>query len=176
MISFSEATSLYFYSALLQGNAALITLVAMFLVYRKQYLDAIFDNLEKRTIDYLSKIANVATNYSDIFHFEKFNNELCKDLDSTSKEKFKNVTEHSSWIARFDELRDANKKRGELWQNAVMPIRLVFIILGASVIMLPLSDQIHVSAWLESLSFLVYVSSEIITLRLLFKFIKGQFV
>jgi len=175
MILFSESTSLYFYSALLQGNAALITLVAMFLVYRKQYLDAVFDNLEKRIIDYLSKVANIATNYSDIFHFEKFDEGLCKDLDEPNKQKIKKVLETTSWCARFNELRDAEKKRKDLWQDAVVPIRLVFIILGASVIMLPLSDQVHHYVWFESISFIVFVLSEIFTLKLLYKFIKGQF-
>lgn len=176
MIPFSDSTSLYFYSALLQGNAALVALVAMFLVYQKQHLDSEFDRLESIIIDYLCKTANVIVNYGNIFKFEKYSEDICKDLDEGSKVKLKNTLGHSSWAARFEELKNVDSRRNTLWSGALPSIRLIFIILGASVIMLPLSDQIHGFVRLEAVSFVVYVMAEIFALVSLFKFIKGQFV
>lgn len=176
MIPFSDSTSLYFYSAILQGNAALVTLVAMFLVYRKQYLDSVFDRIEKIMINHLQSTVKISVNFGDIFAFEKYDEKYCQNLSDETKTKLKKVLENSSWVARFEELKSVDIQRKTLWSSALPPIRLIFIILGASVIMLPLSDQIHGFARMEALSFVVYVLAELFTLGLLFRFTKGQFV
>lgn len=176
MIPFSDSTSLYFYSALLQGNAALVALVAMFLVYQKQHLDSEFDRIEKIIINHLQSTAKISVNFGDIFEFEKYDEKYCQNLSDEAKTKYKKILENSSWVARFEELKNVDSQRKTLWSSALPPIRLIFIILGASVIMLPLSDQIHGFVILEAISFIVYVLAEIYALCSLFKFIKGQFV
>lgn len=176
MIPFSDSTSLYFYSALLQGNAALVALVAMFLVYRKQYLDSAFDRIEKIMINHLQSTTKLTANFGNIFDLEKYDEKYCQNLSDEAKTKFKKVLENSSWAARFEELKNVDSRRSTLLSSALLSIRLIFIILGASVIMLPLSDQIHGFVILEAISFIVYVLAEIYALCSLFKFIKGQFV
>lgn len=176
MILFSDSTSLYFYSALLQGNAALVTLVAMLLVYRKQYLDSVFDRIEKIMINHLQSTAKVTANFGDIFDFEKYDEKYVQNLSNETKIKLKKVLENSSWASRFEELKNVASRRNTLWSGALPSIRLIFIILGASIIMLPLSDQIHGFVRLEAIFFVVYVIAEILALVSLFKFIRGQFV
>lgn len=172
--NFSSSTSLYFYSALLQGNAALIALVAVFLIYRKQYLDSSFDKIEKMLVNYLAKKVNVVLNYGSIFYFEVYSEAQWLGVDESAKESAKSVMTHNSWASRFGELKYIEKTRKDLWNNASGSIVSIFSILIASVFMLPLSDLVHSFFWVESTSFLLFVIVEILTLVALFRFIKGQ--
>ncbi|OGJ51555.1 hypothetical protein A2335_03720 [Candidatus Peregrinibacteria bacterium RIFOXYB2_FULL_32_7] len=170
----SSSTSLYFYSAFLQGNAALIGLIAIFIVYKKQYLDSSFDRLEKIIINYIHKAIGITLNYGNIFEIETYNINIYKDINNENKIKIEATTKEQAWIKRFSELKNIDNQRKTLWKTASLPIKLIFIILGASVISLPLSDFIHLNIYLEIILFIIFTISEICTLKLLFVFIKNQ--
>lgn len=168
----SDSTSLYFYSAFLQGNAALIGLIAIFLVYKKQYLDSSFEKLEQIIINYINGTFGIVLCYKNIFEIEKYEENTFQGC--TKKEQIKTFTETSTWKKRFEELKKIDEERKTLWEKASLPIKLIFIILGASIISLPLSDIIHTNIYIEIGLFIIFTISEIYTLILLFIFIKNQ--
>ncbi|KKP38452.1 MAG: hypothetical protein UR28_C0016G0005 [Candidatus Peregrinibacteria bacterium GW2011_GWF2_33_10] len=169
----SSSTSLYFYSAFLQGNAALIGLIAIFIVYKKQYLDASFNNLEKIIINFLSERCGIAILYKNIFEYENYNEKFFQ-VREEAKISIKESMNSHVWHNIFDELKKINNQRETLWEKASLTIKLIFIILSASIISLPLSDLIHLNIYLEIMLFIIFVIAESYTLRLLFIFIKNQ--
>lgn len=114
---FSESTSLYFYSALLQGNAAMISLVGVFYIFKKQELKSYFSRKEKIITDYLKSTCSITMNYEDIFFLEEYNDKICENLESKSKDKLKKTIEDAAWVARFKELHDIVNKLKNLKAN-----------------------------------------------------------
>ena len=124
-----EYSSLYFYSALFQWNAALVALIAMFLVFRRQYLDDRFHKLENIIIEYLKKTAGVTALYSNIYDFETYKEEMEQKLDEAKKTGLKKVMKDKSWADRFKELRGIDNTRNVMWRDARFPISGLFALL-----------------------------------------------
>jgi hypothetical protein len=172
MVSFSEYASFYFYSALFQGNAALITFTAMFVIFKRQTLDNKFYQITKIIVDYFKSVTRANVNYGDIFSLKFLSNESIKHLEKSSQERIKELRKSDDWKSRFVELEQINNHKNSLWKNAFPPIFSMLIILIISIILLPFSYNIHQSIIMELFLVMMSISLEIISLLLLFNFIK----
>lgn len=168
---FSDSTSLYFYSALFQGNAALVTLSAMFVISKKQAYDQVFEKLEKIAIEYLKGVANVSANYGSIFEFETFKIESHVNVDQPTQEKIERVMAHPSWKERFLALRKIDAHRANLLRDASRAMSLILLALMASIVLLPFSTVIHQSVGVELALFLAAIAVEIFGLFRAVKFV-----
>ena len=168
-----EYASLYFYSSLFQGNASLIAVTAMYIIYKRQDLNATFDRKANAAVDYLSKTTNTSWNYGNIYEFEAYavDEEVYKNFDENTKSKLKSTMAHDAWKARFKELRGLDEERCNLWLNAKQSIFLIACILAVSILMLPFSELIHKSSLLECVLFLLLIACEFFALYNLYKFV-----
>lgn len=171
--SVGDYVSLYFYSAVLQGNSALITLTAMFIIFKRQILDNRYIQIEKVITEYLSKSANVCVNYSDVLSLEKMSEEMIKNIDESSKKKIKENEESDVWKSRFDELKNINCQKKLLWDFAMPSFIGLFFILIISIIFLSLASYIHSFRIVEIILLSIISSLESISLYYLYRFIKN---
>lgn len=169
-----EYASLYFYSALFQGNAALITLSAMFVIYKSQSLENKFSKIEEKLLVYLKKSFNLNINYRDIWAFENYDETMFGHLDGGTKQKIKETTEGPHWKERFTELKKLQTHIDELWGEARPSLIGIFCTLILSVILLPFSNLIHKNAFFETLLFILIIVLEVISIRNLYFFIRKQ--
>lgn len=174
ILFFSKSTSLYFYSALLQGNAAMISLVGVFFVFKKQELKNYFSHKEKIITDYLKSTCNIIINYADIFIFENYNDDIFKNLTAESKNKLIETMRSAAWVVRFEELHNIANKIKELNNKSSLPIILIFSILLASVLILPMSNFIHKYYYIEFSLFTIFCLVEGVTFIKTYKFIASQ--
>lgn len=173
--SFPEETPLFFYSSLFQGNAALVTLTAMFVIYKKQGFDFALTRIERIIIDYLTNSCKISINYGDIHELEVYKEEMCKDLDRDIKSKLKELQESTQWRARFKELKDLKKEFGIFIQEAIRPMVNIFILLIVSIFILPFSGLIHEFPYIELILYIIFLVFQGISLIALFSFIKKRF-
>jgi len=171
-LNINEFASFYFYSALLQANAALVTLTAMFIIAKRQFLDNNFNNIEKIIIDYFKSSHGININYGDIFTLESPPKDFYEKIAVGKRKPILEMMETHAWKARFTELKKIKDQRDELWKNAFPAITFMFAVLFISVILLPFSSLIHEILFLELLLFFIVILSEITSLILLFIFLR----
>ena len=148
-----DYASLYFYSALFQGNAALVTLSAMFVIYKSQSLESEFIKKEEMLISYFKSVLNKALNYGTIWALENYIEDMFKDLDGGTKDKIKKIIESNHWKTRFSEMRNIKNDVDNLWKEAAPSLIGIFSAVILSIILLPFSDLIHKNRSLELLFF-----------------------
>ncbi len=149
------STSLYFYSAFFQGNAALIALTATFTFFRYQGLRDEYRRIEGIQINHPRSV-NLTYSYDDISTLE-----APTQLDEPNKQAW------NSRRQKFTELTDAIDR---LWRNFFRFFSAILVFLFLSIIVLPFSDSIHKNLSLEFWFFISFISFQAIILWLLFKF------
>lgn len=166
---FSDSTSLYFYSALLQGNAALISITAMLIIYKKQSLDISFDRLERSCLEYLQKTFSFNLLLANIFDIKEYREDFFDHL--LKKEEIKIFLNSEAWKEQMLELEVIDKFRNSLWSEGSKAFLLLFLVLATSVVVLPLSIALHQSFLIELAFIVVFTIAELVGLLLLFRFI-----
>lgn len=167
-----DYVSLYFYSAIFQGNAAMITLSAMLIIYKKQSLENEVFRLENIIINHLKDVYGISGLYKDIDNFEHFPDELIKDLDDGKKTSLLKLKESDAWKKRFVELRSIIQEKNSLWYKAFVPIRGLFLVLVTCASLLIITSWIHIYARMEFLILDIVLCLEVISLFRLFDFMK----
>jgi len=167
-----DYVSLYFYSAIFQGNAALITLSAMFIIYKKQALENEIFKLENVVMCHLKDVYGVSALYSDVCNFENFPDELINDLKDDKKTELSKLKESPAWKKRFEELKVIKSEKDSIWRNAFVPIRGLFLVLMSCALLLILVTLIHSNIKIEFLLLDVVLCAEIVSLFSLFDFMK----
>lgn len=151
------STSLYFYSAFFQGNAALIALTATFTFFRHQGLREEFRRKENILIG-IYKAQNLTLNYGDILTV------AMPTLDEPNT---------VAWNARKKELVELVDAIDRLWRNFFRFFSVILLFLFLSIMVLPLSDSIHKNLSLEFWFFVSFILFQAIILYLLFRFCKA---
>ncbi len=151
------STSLYFYSAFFQGNAALIALTATFTFFRHQGLREEFRRKENILIG-IYRAQNLALNYDDILTV------AMPALDEP------NI---AAWNARKEELVVLVDAIDRLWRNFFRFFSVILLFLFLSIMVLPFSDSIHKNLSLEFWFFVSFILFQAIILYLLFIFCKA---
>jgi len=170
-----EDASLIFYSSLFVGNAALVTLTAMFVIYKKQGFDFAFTRIERIIVDYLTSACKISINYGSIHELEIFREEMCKGLDDGIKYKLQEVTGSTQWKKRFEELKNLRNEYNIFISDAGRPMVIMFTLLLISVILLPFSGAIHHYLYLEFSLFVAVLLLQVVSLLTLFSFLKKRF-
>lgn len=173
-LNLGEYASLYFYSALFQGNAALITLSAMFVIYKSQSLENKFLKIEGMLLDYFKKSFNLNINYRDIWALENYDENIFGHLDGGTKQKIKETMEGDHWRTRFAELKTLRKNINNLWEQAYPSLIGIFSALILSIVLLPFSSLIHKNYSFELLLFISVITLEVISIKNLYTFIRKQ--
>ena len=151
------STSLYFYSAFFQGNAALIALTATFTFFRHQGLREEFRRKENILIG-IYKAQNLTLNYDDILTIP------VPALDEPNT---------AAWNARKKELVELVDVIDRLWRNFFRFFSVILLFLFLSIVVLPFSDSIHKNLSLEFWFFVSFILFQAIILCLLFIFCKA---
>lgn len=168
----SNSVSLYFYSAIFQGNAALVTLTAMFIIFKKQALDNRSVQIERIIVDYLKSSVNICINYGKIHDLKFLSEDAIDRLDGDSKNKIKGLQNSSTWKSRFEELEKIENQNKGLWNKVSSSLAGLFIVLIFSSILLPLSSYVHENLKVEFFLFEIILFLEITCLSGLYFFIK----
>lgn len=79
IITFSDSTGLYFYSALVQANAAILSIVGVFIIFRLQSLQSSIDRAVR------ALLSDTRTTPSPVIEFEKMNLEEKKTFVERGK-------------------------------------------------------------------------------------------
>jgi len=126
---FSESSSLYFFSAILQANAALLALVGIFLIFRLQYFQSIIDGVRNKLINTTSKLnlLNTIINFEEKQIEERIGTRTGDDLI----DYLLNVWNLQEMEIRF------------LKSNIMMPVFLIFIGIIICVLGLVVSSKVH---------------------------------
>ncbi|MBI2051210.1 hypothetical protein HYT33_00405 [Candidatus Roizmanbacteria bacterium] len=169
-----EYSSLYFYSALFQGNAALITLSAMFVIYKSQSLENKFAKIEEMLLAYFKRSFNLVMNYKDIWSLENYDEKLFGHLDGGTINNIKETIQGVHWKARFVELRLIQRDINKLWVEASPALKGIFYALILSIVLLPFSNLLHKHIYLELLLFILIIILEVISIKNLYIFIRKQ--
>lgn len=170
-----EDASLIFYSTLFIGNAALVTLSAMFVIYKKQGFDFSFTRIERIIVDYLTSVCKISINYGSIHELEVFKEEMCKGLDDGIKTKFQEVAGSTQWKSRFEELKKLRNEYNVFINGAARPMGSMFTLLILSIVLLPFSGTIHHYPYVEFSLFVVLLLLQVVSLLTLFSFLKKRF-
>ena len=152
------STSLYFYSAFFQGNAALIALTATFTFFRHQGLRDEHRRIEDIQINH-AKSVNLTYSYGDILTLE-------------APTQFDEPNKHA-WNARKKELVELVDAIDRLWRNFFRFFSTILVFLFLSIVVLPLSDSIHKNLDLEFWLFATFILFQAAILCLLFIFCKA---
>lgn len=183
---FSDSTGLYFYSAVFQGNMALLALLGVFVVYRLQTHQQFVDRSIERAVKYVQSVFR--SRFGSNVHFLPLNVEdlrdiviyvptQIKDADASIeneiqiiKETFKNDPQYCDFIA----LASGNKKLARIIITSFRKILLLVVAaILLSLLLLPFSSKIHeASAWIEALFFLSCIALNAIALLRAVVFIK----
>lgn len=167
-----DYVSLYFYSSIFQGNAALITLSAMFVIYKKQILGNEIYRLEKVIVNYVQRGYGVSFSYNNICELENISEDLIKNLDEKTRKKLVELGGGAGWQARFNELKKVISERDLIWYDAFLPMRGLILVLIGSSILLILTTWLHTNVKIEFLALDIILVFEVINLFNLFNFIK----
>jgi hypothetical protein len=152
------STSLYFYSAFFQGNAALIALTATFTFFRHQGLRGEFKRIEDIQINHAIAV-NLTFSYDNISTLE-----APTQFGKPSKQ---------AWNARKKELVELIDATDRLWRNFFRFFSAILLFLFLSIVVLPFSDSIHKNLGLEFWLFISFIIFQAIILYLLFRFCKA---
>ena len=171
---FSDSTSLYFYSALFQGNAALITLTAMYTIYRRQDLDSAIDKKEANAMEFLARATGTFSMYSDFDVYKTFSEDLFKGINEKQKSDARKVIEDPAWGTRFGEIKDLKDMRDTLWNNSKPSLKSLLFAIIAAMLALPFTKIFHIFQPIELILFLTFISWEIFTLYELYHFMRSS--
>ena len=152
------STSLYFYSAFFQGNAALIALTATFTFFRHQGLRDEFRRVEDIQINH-AKAINLTFSYDDISTLE-----APTQFDEPNKQ---------AWDSRKQGLIELTDAIDRLWRYFFRYFSAILLFLFLSIVVLPFSDSIHKNLSLEFWLFVSFILFQAIILYLLFRFCKA---
>ncbi len=169
-----EHGSLYFYSSIFQGNAALVTLTAMFIIYKKQGFDYSINRIERIIIDYLTNACKISINYGSIFELEIYREEMCRGFDDKLKDQLKEMTSSIQWKNRFDELRELKKEFNIFIKDASRSMINTFTLMILSIALLPFSEVIHQNRYVEIGLFIIMIILQIVSLMILFNFLRRR--
>jgi hypothetical protein len=167
-MSFSPTTGLYFYSAIFQGNMALLGLVGVFAVFIAQQLESQIVEVENnirafvdRFVDQKGLGRNYPTNWHSVSDYDMVLQNVLEspdyneDAKRCAEELINDISHASIWAIRgllileHDRIIDSIKK----------PMIWTVIVIMLSLLLLPFADTIHqgVSTRNECLLFLLTV-------------------
>ena len=170
--SVGDYVSLYFYSAVFQGNAALITLSSMFVIYKKQILNDEIARLENIIANHLKDVYGVSGLYKDVLCFKGFPDKLIKDLDVVKKASLVKLRDNDAWKSRFKDFEEIIEERELIWKKAFKPVKYLLLVAMVCSLLLISVTAIQNNAEIEFLILDVVFCFETLGLLSLINFIK----
>jgi hypothetical protein len=177
---FGESTGLYFYSAVFQGNMALLALVGVFVVFKLQYISWRKQALEEIITFYYNaahESANVPIVHDkprSIEEMEQKEHEL-KITNPNSATRPHEISTLLIYLDRlkpkFDERRMLISKITEFIAQFYRPFFWTLTVIGLSLILLIFAHAIHNCVMLEIVFFVVTILTNIFSLFYIGKFV-----
>ena len=159
---FSENTGLYFYSALVQSNAALFSILAIFIIFRLQYISSSIMSIRSELMGVNPMVADRARAFfeHDSEGRKHFIESIITNIDHYIKQLYINADKHL----------DEREKIKEMY---LRPMILLLLIIMFQVILLLLASGIHsIGAIHEASVFGFVIIVQIFALILILKNIK----
>jgi len=143
MIEFNESTGLYFYSSLLQADAAMISIVGLFLIYWIQSLE-----------NKISSVMNSLTSQK-IDRIDNINNFFSSDIKG-QQEFFNSISGQTAPLPYYQKAISFKKKIVEIKASIKTPTILLTAGIGITALLLLSSNSLHVYHPKYELSFAIF--------------------
>lgn len=151
---------LYFFSAVFQGNMALLGLLGVFVVFKRQEITYALQEKDNVIITYLHKFLELDWDHVKPVAFQYPNIEAIPERlieESRNKTrgeslcyKFNKLSEDKNFQERFKERKELVNKRSKILNLMVPPFFWILSVIFASLVLLPLIYLIHSKwPWLE---------------------------
>jgi hypothetical protein len=155
-MTFSDSTSLYFYSAVFQGNMALLAIIGVFVVFKIQQMTSNLIEKDKIILDYIQNsfkgmiqegkhLPEIPINYKDIGTLKTALNNIVSGskFNDSIKSRTKELLNDSELNKRFEERKIIQVERIEVINRMKFPFIMILIVIIFSLIFLPLSNTVH---------------------------------
>lgn len=149
----NEYIGLYFYSAVFQGNMALIALLGVFVVFKRQELTSEIQGRDNAIVTFcqnyldlvLSESKHVPITYSNVDTLPNDLIEMSKNqnLNETIRDRAKALHDHPEFTARISERKVLIEKRSGIVTLMASPFIWILSIIVASLVLLPIVHSIH---------------------------------
>lgn len=140
---FSENTGLYFYSTIVQANAAIFSILAIFYIFRRQYIDDRISSIREE----LTRINNaIATKTREYFY-----------LSSEKRKEF--IKSNKGALDILDLYKNADyflDSKYALNSRMKLPLFLLISVIIIQSILLLLASGVHSAEYLVELSFFIF--------------------
>jgi len=158
-MTFTDSTSLYFYSAVFQGNMALLALVGVFVIFKLQQISSAIQEKDKIIIEYIQNsfrvlvqegkhLPSIPINYKDTGDLKNVlsniiqGNRFNEDIRNKANEL---LNEDADLDQRFNERDNLQNSKKSVINRIIAPFIMTFFVITLSLILLPLSNTIHTS-------------------------------
>jgi hypothetical protein len=162
MTLFDNYTSLYFYSAVFQGNAALLAFAAVFVVFKLQVLSQSLQSNETSIATFARD--HFAMNSAQVFEpiRAKFTDveAILPEIDKLLTDPAYGQTRHNiiqslrsntTFVALIGEHKIVKSKRSQLIAEVRKPFVQLLIVMIISLLLLPISNFVHsLGVWIEA--------------------------
>lgn len=165
---FSEYTGLYFYSALIQSNAALFAVVGIFVIYKLQSLENMIDTMPTK----LSYVFSGVVLHPKITEFavggKVIRQNIISTYEATDNSTARNaVILFKRWMYLIEAIRPTKKK-------IKLPMLLMGIGIVLNSILIVLSEPIHnCLGYLEIVIFAAIIIYQSVIIYTIYRTIKG---
>ena len=144
---------LYFYSAVLQANIALLALLGVFVVFKRQEIMTQLQGLESALISFVQNYLDysqvsgkhIALNYSDVAHLKSVVEEMANDKGGplNVKTQAMALTSKPEFHSRFQERQAILDKHSKVFPMLKLPFISILVVVLLSLLLLPFAQFIH---------------------------------
>ena len=168
----NEYVGMYFYSAVLQGNMALLALLGVFVVFKRQELTIDLQGKDNAIVSYVQNYLDmfspiskhVAINYPNVegIPTELLNMSNDEKVHGTTRTQAKDLYDDSNFKARYAERKELVDRRAKIVSLMAPAFIWILSIIIVSLVLLPFVHSIHAKTpWLELLLIVATIISNI---------------
>jgi hypothetical protein len=168
----NEYVGLYFYSAVFQGNMALLALLGVFVVLKRQELTSELQGKDNAIVSFVQNYLDlfsslpkrVAINYPNVDTIPSvlFNMSNDNTVNDTIRARAKVLYNDSNFNARFAERKELIDKRAKVVVLMAPAFIWILYVIIVSLVLLPFVHSIHTkTSWLELLLIVATITSNI---------------
>jgi hypothetical protein len=123
-------TWLYFFSSIFQGNAALLSVLAVFVVLRLQSINSALQSLDQRIENYVSNHMHqqgipIPVPYTDTSELPQIISQWARENEGTKSTRARTIENGPTWELIFIKRKSLVGERGELLKELAPPVILL---------------------------------------------------
>lgn len=178
----NEYVGLYFYSTIFQGNMALLGLLGVFVVFKRQELTSELQGKENAIVTFVQNYldlmmhngTHIALSYKDVPSLHKVIRDISEDKGYAGPfaSRAKALYDDPNMLSRLAEREDLLQRRSRIFRTMIKPFVFILSVIVVSLILLPFAYSIH--NYIPNLE--IYPILLLILLNIYALFISSRFV